>query len=107
MEAIPSIVCDTLHSLGLHDQAPSWKIMDSRGRITVVLQWEKEDGGQTPALPSRMISGGPSPRLLGVQSRSFSQRSVGDYSRGFLTCKAQMQPSILTYNLLTILHICM
>lgn len=44
MEAIPSIVCDTLYSMGLHDQTPSWKIMDSKGRITVVLAWEKLDG---------------------------------------------------------------
>ena len=31
MEAIPAIVCDTLYSLGLHDQTPSWKIMDNKG----------------------------------------------------------------------------
>ncbi len=42
MEAIPTIVCDTLYSMGLHDQVPSWKIMDTRGRITVVLHWEKD-----------------------------------------------------------------
>ena len=35
MDAIPTVVCDTLYSMGLHDQTPSWKIMDSRGRITV------------------------------------------------------------------------
>ena len=43
MEAIPTIVCDTLYSLGLHDQTPSWKIMDNKGRITVVLHWEPEE----------------------------------------------------------------
>ena len=43
MEAIPSIICDTLYSLGLHDQTPSWKIMDNKGRITVVLHWEPDD----------------------------------------------------------------
>ena len=93
MEAIPSIVCDTLYSMGLHDQTPNWKIMDSKGRITVVLNWEKEgagalmltgpggaSGGGT-AGPSRqssicsttIASGGP--RLLGVHARSISQVS--------------------------------
>ena len=100
MEAIPSIVCDTLYSMGLHDQTPAWKIMDSKGHITVVLAWDKEHSG-LPALsgpgtnsgsmlqltserggsghgPSRqsslcstIASGGP--RLLGVHARSFSQ----------------------------------
>lgn len=86
MEAIPNIICDTLFSLGLHDQTPSWKIMDNKGRITVVLHWEPEDmaalrGSSTlPAIagPSRqnsacstIASGGP--RLLGIQARSISQ----------------------------------
>jgi hypothetical protein len=42
LDAIPPIVCDTLYAMGLHDQAPSWKIMDNKGRVTVVLHWEKE-----------------------------------------------------------------
>ena len=85
MEAIPSIVCDTLYSLGLHDQTPSWKIMDNKGRITVVLHWEPEEvaalrGTTLPAIagPSRqsstcstIASGGP--RLLGIHARSISQ----------------------------------
>lgn len=92
MEAIPSIVCDTLYSMGLHDQTPSWKIMDSRGRITVVLHWEKDcaiGGGGNLMLtgpgPSRqssicstIASGGP--RLLGVHTRSISQRSGSSVS---------------------------
>ncbi|CAL4112272.1 unnamed protein product, partial [Meganyctiphanes norvegica] len=38
--AIPKIVCETIYSLGLHDEAPVWKIMDQYGKITVVLSWE-------------------------------------------------------------------
>ena len=87
MEAIPSIVCDTLYSMGLADQTPSWKIMDSKGRISVVLTWEKEGAGAlmltgptgTHVAPSRQSSicsttiaaGGP--RMLGVHARSISQ----------------------------------
>ena len=87
MEAIPSIVCDTLYSMGLADTTPSWKIMDSKGRITVVLAWEKTDaigltggsllqltGGssrQNSLCSTTIASGGP--RLLGVHTRSFSQ----------------------------------
>ena len=85
MEAIPTIVCDTLYTLGLHDQIPSWKIMDNKGRITVVLHWEPEDvaalrSSSLPAIagPSRqsstcstIASGGP--RLLGIHARSISQ----------------------------------
>ena len=85
MEAVPSIVCETLYSLGLHDQVPSWKIMDNKGRITVVLHWEPDEiaalrGTNLPAIagPSRqsstcstIASGGP--RLLGIHTRSISQ----------------------------------
>ena len=85
MEAIPTIVCDTLYTLGLHDQIPSWKIMDNKGRITVVLHWEPEDvaalrSSNLPAIagPSRqsstcstIASGGP--RLLGIHARLSSQ----------------------------------
>ena len=85
MEAIPTIVCDTLYAMGLHDQTPSWKIMDNKGRITVVLHWERE-GAEFQAIsgPSRqsststIASGGP--RLLGV--RSLSQ--VNDTFQSFL-----------------------
>ena len=93
MEAIPSVVCDTLYAMGLHDQVPAWKIMDNRSRITVVLHWEKEPGAvalaaissspHAPALAyssrqsslcSTIASGGPR-HLLGVHTRSISQRS--------------------------------
>lgn len=92
MEAIPTIVCDTLYSLGLHDQTPSWKIMDNKGRLTVVLHWERDEMGtigsaglSAIAGPSRqsstcstIASGGP--RLLGIHTRSISQRSGSSVS---------------------------
>ena len=86
MEAIPTIVCDTLYAMGLHDQTPSWKIMDNKGRITVVLHWERE-GAEFQAIsgPSRqsststIASGGP--RLLGVHARSLSQVYLKDINR--------------------------
>lgn len=43
IHAIPRIVCDAINTLELIDEAPSWKIMDNRGRITVVLNWDQRD----------------------------------------------------------------
>jgi hypothetical protein len=42
VSTIPKIVCETLAALGLQEEIPSWKIMDNKGKITVVLHWEKE-----------------------------------------------------------------
>ena len=51
VSTIPKIVCETLAALGLQEEIPSWKIMDNKGKITVVLHWEKEHPpGQPPAL---------------------------------------------------------
>ncbi|EDW47085.1 GM21115 [Drosophila sechellia] len=45
ISAIPKIVCETIHALELHDETPSWKIMDNKGRVTVVLHWDQRQGG--------------------------------------------------------------
>lgn len=55
ISAIPKIVCETIHSMDLHDETPSWKIMDNKGRVTVVLHWDQRPG------PSRASSEAPSP----------------------------------------------
>ncbi|XP_037903658.1 uncharacterized protein LOC119647004 isoform X1 [Hermetia illucens] len=44
ISAIPKIVCETIHALELHDETPSWKIMDNKGRVTVVLHWDQRQG---------------------------------------------------------------
>uniref|UniRef100_A0ABD2WXB1 CIDE-N domain-containing protein n=1 Tax=Trichogramma kaykai TaxID=54128 RepID=A0ABD2WXB1_9HYME len=41
ISAIPKIVCETIYALELHDETPSWKIMDNKGRVTVVLHWDQ------------------------------------------------------------------
>merc|ERR1719278_74203 len=99
VSTIPKIVCETLAALGLQEEIPSWKIMDNKGKITVVLHWEKEHPpGQPPSLQvgpgvggggsssvsrvtsrqsstcSTIAQGGP--RLLGVHTRGASQRSA-------------------------------
>jgi len=95
VSTIPKIVCETLAALGLQEEIPSWKIMDNKGKITVVLHWEKDHPpGQPPSLQvgpggsssvsrvtsrqsstcSTIAQGGP--RLLGVHTRGASQRSV-------------------------------
>jgi len=93
VSTIPKIVCETLAALGLQEEIPSWKIMDNKGKITVVLHWEKEHPpGQPPSLqvgPGAGVGGSSSvsrvtsrqsstcstiaqggPRLLGVHGRS-------------------------------------
>uniref|UniRef100_A0A2A4J5Q7 CIDE-N domain-containing protein n=1 Tax=Heliothis virescens TaxID=7102 RepID=A0A2A4J5Q7_HELVI len=54
ISAIPKIVCETIHALELHDETPSWKIMDNKGRVTVVLHWDQR--------PQARRSTGRSPR---------------------------------------------
>ncbi|KAK0075120.1 hypothetical protein PV326_011866 [Microctonus aethiopoides] len=47
ISAIPKIVCETIHALELHDETPSWKIMDNKGRVTVVLHWDQRSSSAT------------------------------------------------------------
>ncbi|CAG7817799.1 unnamed protein product [Allacma fusca] len=41
LSSIPKIVCEAISCLDLQDEVPSWKIMESRGRITIVLNWDQ------------------------------------------------------------------
>jgi len=41
--AIPKIVCETIYALELQNETPSWKIMDNKGRVTVVLHWDQRN----------------------------------------------------------------
>ncbi|XP_022235298.1 uncharacterized protein LOC111083232, partial [Limulus polyphemus] len=43
IRAIPQIVCEAINILELVDQQPSWKIMDNKGQVTVVLHWDQRD----------------------------------------------------------------
>ncbi|XP_039296530.1 uncharacterized protein LOC111058367 [Nilaparvata lugens] len=47
ISAIPKIVCETIHALELQDETPSWKIMDNKGRVTVVLHWDQRQAGKS------------------------------------------------------------
>jgi hypothetical protein len=45
-----------LAALGLQEEIPSWKIMDNKGKITVVLHWEKEHPpGHPPQLQVKRV----------------------------------------------------
>ncbi|RZF45161.1 hypothetical protein LSTR_LSTR007124 [Laodelphax striatellus] len=61
ISAIPKIVCETIHALELQDETPSWKIMDNKGRVTVVLHWDQRQvgggSGKTSALPGGSEAG--------------------------------------------------
>lgn len=68
ISAIPKIVCETIHALELHDETPSWKIMDNEGRVTVVLHWDQRQGqgGSSGGLINDKFS--PSKKGLSAQS---------------------------------------
>ncbi|XP_044733072.1 uncharacterized protein LOC123295708 isoform X2 [Chrysoperla carnea] len=59
ISAIPKIVCETIHALELHDETPSWKIMDNKGRVTVVLHWDQRQGRGGDRGSSEPSPGGP------------------------------------------------
>ncbi|KAF0294488.1 Cell death activator CIDE-A [Amphibalanus amphitrite] len=44
LTCIPRIVCQTMQALDLRDEAPSWKIADNRGQVTVQLHWDSSRG---------------------------------------------------------------
>ncbi|KAJ8677252.1 hypothetical protein QAD02_013039 [Eretmocerus hayati] len=53
ISAIPKIVCETIHALELHDETPSWKIMDNKGRVTVVLHWDQRSNPSASGFQSK------------------------------------------------------
>ncbi|XP_034839991.1 uncharacterized protein Drep2 isoform X1 [Maniola hyperantus] len=65
ISAIPKIVCETIHALELHDETPSWKIMDNKGRVTVVLHWDQRPQASPAARsPSRQAKPDRRPSLV-------------------------------------------
>ncbi|XP_066972050.1 uncharacterized protein Drep2 isoform X8 [Macrobrachium rosenbergii] len=85
--AIPKIVCETIYSLGLHDEAPVWKVMDSYGKITVVLSWDPTSrGGQfnasssprkPPSATARVIVSGVGESTIQRHDYLVTQSSIG------------------------------
>lgn len=65
IRAIPTIVCETIYALELHNETPSWKIMDNKGRITVVLHWDRPQGKRVLSAQSSFdkLQSGSSPRI--------------------------------------------
>lgn len=66
ISAIPRIVCETIHALELHDETPSWKIMDNKGRVTVVLHWDQRSG---PSRASSSETSSPGPGKFSPSKR--------------------------------------
>ncbi|XP_012277722.1 uncharacterized protein LOC105698240 [Orussus abietinus] len=69
ISAIPKIVCETIHALELHDETPSWKIMDNKGRVTVVLHWDQRSSSQVQQ-----------PKAQDAQSSKYSPTKKADLS---------------------------
>ncbi|KAJ6641410.1 Cell death activator CIDE-3, partial [Pseudolycoriella hygida] len=77
ISAIPKIVCETIHALELHDETPSWKIMDNKGRVTVVLHWDQRTGGSSNS-GGGIGSGSSGPiNINGMQSDKYSPSKKG------------------------------
>ncbi len=59
---IPRVVCEALNLLEIHHEPPFWKIIDNRGRITLVLHWEQPRNNHIryvePILRSYPMAGG-------------------------------------------------
>ena len=71
---IPDIVYDTIYALQLHNETPSWKIMDNKGRITVVLHWDQK---HPPLSPSQKLgSFSPAPSIEISPARNDSSSSI-------------------------------
>ncbi|XP_037076338.1 uncharacterized protein LOC119097399 [Pollicipes pollicipes] len=71
LTCIPRIVCQTMHALDLRDEAPSWKIADHRGQVTIQLHWDAD---------RRQAVGSPGRRahivVRGVGEAPFDQRKA-------------------------------
>nr|XP_018901975.1 PREDICTED: uncharacterized protein LOC109033707 [Bemisia tabaci] len=59
ISAIPKIVCETIHALELDHETPSWKIMDNKGRVTVVLHWDQRPGQSSHGTAASSAAGTP------------------------------------------------
>ncbi|XP_050061527.1 integrator complex subunit 3 homolog isoform X1 [Aphis gossypii] len=70
--AIPKIVCETIHALELQDETPSWKIMDNKGRVTVVLHWDHRSQTYRGSSNSGGMDTSPSKKTM-----SHQQNGVG------------------------------
>lgn len=86
ISAIPKIVCETIHALELQDETPSWKIMDNKGRVTVVLHWDQRQGGQGGGQGSSssgiggggVLSNGPTSEKFSPSKKSLSTQNSLD-----------------------------
>lgn len=57
-------MCETIHALELHDETPSWKIMDNKGRVTVVLHWDPPPPPPRPTSNQLSCAAGLTPGSL-------------------------------------------
>lgn len=65
---IPRVVCEALNLLEIHREPPFWKIIDNRGRITLVLHWEQPRNNQI--------------RYVEPSLHPFADANVADDSKG-------------------------
>ncbi|CAG5089471.1 Similar to CIDEB: Cell death activator CIDE-B (Homo sapiens) [Cotesia congregata] len=76
ISAIPKIVCETIHALELHDETPSWKIMDNKGRVTVVLHWDQRSGSGSQG--TQQPGGGQQAKSTDPSSSKYSPTKKAD-----------------------------
>lgn len=100
ISAIPKIVCETIHALELHDETPSWKIMDNKGRVTVVLHWDQRQTGLSGGGQSSSLGGS----LNGPTSDRYSPSKKGLSAQNSLDKTSPAPPHRYTSPQITIIN---
>ncbi|XP_023228463.1 uncharacterized protein LOC111628848 [Centruroides sculpturatus] len=78
--AIPRIVYNAINSMELVDKEPSWKIMDNRGRVTVVLHWDQKDIQKSSEPEPTIITSDSSWKVEVVSKDSQNEANVRERS---------------------------
>ncbi len=80
LSSIPKIVCEAISSLDLQDEVPSWKIMENRGRITIVLTWDQRQYGPTSSGASSLFTRSHPPALSATHRHDAFARRISPCS---------------------------
>lgn len=80
LSSIPKIVCEAISSLDLQHEVPSWKIMENRGRITIVLTWDQRQYGPTSSGASSYFTRSHPPALSAIHRHDAFARHISPSS---------------------------
>ncbi|XP_063701009.1 uncharacterized protein LOC134831259 [Culicoides brevitarsis] len=104
ISAIPKIVCETIHALELHDETPSWKIMDNKGRVTVVLHWDQRQTGLSGGGQGSSLGGSLNGPIITSSSDRYSPSKKGLSAQNSLDKSSSGTPHRYTSPQITIIN---